>query len=562
MAERADAEPASIRWSYVRHWGDAAADHDRQPRGPGARRAATAGCSTTPSSTGSRRRCTARSTRASSTSSSARRCPGCCRTRSTTSSAGTRRSTSGTTGAWRGPARREGAAGGRPRALGRVRRTPSSGSAAALTPLARGEHGPAPGDGAGALRRRPPRLRRRAGRSPAASTTRVHQLTVSPLHNQAPHPIRVGFRIGWSRLGAAVHRAACARLARAAPTRAGVGQAGRARSSATRSASSCSTGREARFRLLGDRARAATDAAAGARPAAHRGLTGWGAMTQAGPGSRPAADPGPPGHLQHPPRRGGRRAARPAPAGARCSPRPTPTSSACRRSTGYFGAAQRGRRPGAAALPGAGHAAGVGTGDRRAAAGAGAARQYGNALLSRLPILVSDVHRLPGGGEPRSALRTMVELDGGALWVTATHLTTGRSADRAAQVAALAALHTELDGDRRRGGRLQHRPDAPELARAARAVHRRLGAGRPSATTGPGWRFWQQRRRRDATRRARRTGGSTRCGSTPGVEVPRRRSLDGGGASDHLPLWSTCWSGVERRVARRVRRSRAPAGAG
>jgi hypothetical protein len=27
----------------------------------------------------------------------------------------------------------------------------------------------------------------------------VHQLTVSPLHNQAPHPIRVGFRIGWSR---------------------------------------------------------------------------------------------------------------------------------------------------------------------------------------------------------------------------------------------------------------------------------------------------------------------------------------------------------------------------
>ncbi len=27
----------------------------------------------------------------------------------------------------------------------------------------------------------------------------MHQLTVSPLHNQAPHPIRVGFRIGWSR---------------------------------------------------------------------------------------------------------------------------------------------------------------------------------------------------------------------------------------------------------------------------------------------------------------------------------------------------------------------------
>jgi hypothetical protein len=35
--------------------------------------------------------------------------------------------------------------------------------------------------------------------SPGDLTTRVHQLTVSPLHNQAPHPIRVGFRIGWSR---------------------------------------------------------------------------------------------------------------------------------------------------------------------------------------------------------------------------------------------------------------------------------------------------------------------------------------------------------------------------
>ena len=35
--------------------------------------------------------------------------------------------------------------------------------------------------------------------SPGGLTSRVHQLTVSPLHNQAPHPIRVGFRIGWSR---------------------------------------------------------------------------------------------------------------------------------------------------------------------------------------------------------------------------------------------------------------------------------------------------------------------------------------------------------------------------
>src|SRR3978361_1142670 len=63
------------------------------------------------------------------------------------------------------------------------------------------------------------------------------------------------------------------------------------------------------------------------------------------------------------------------------------------------------------------------------------AREYGNALLSRLPILVSDVHPLPGTGEPRTALRTMLELDGFTLWVTTTHLTVEAPADRAAQVA-------------------------------------------------------------------------------------------------------------------------------
>src|SRR3712207_8440486 len=81
-------------------------------------------------------------------------------------------------------------------------------------------------------------------------------------------------------------------------------------------------------------------------------------------------------------------------------------------------------------------------------------RQYGNALLSRLPILISDVHPLPGSGEPRSALRTMLELDGGTLWVTATHLTTRSAAERAEQVAALAALHTEeMRSEERRIGK-------------------------------------------------------------------------------------------------------------
>src|SRR5436305_8574748 len=93
----------------------------------------------------------------------------------------------------------------------------------------------------------------------------------------------------------------------------------------------------------------------------------------------------------------------------------------------------------------------------------GAHRQYGNALLSRLPILVSDVHPLPGGGEPRVALRTMVELDGGALWVTTTHLTTRSSEERAAQAAALAELHTEPMQTGVLVGDFNAAPDSPEL---------------------------------------------------------------------------------------------------
>ena len=69
-------------------------------------------------------------------------------------------------------------------------------------------------------------------------------------------------------------------------------------------------------------------------------------------------------------------------------------------------------------------------------------------LLSRLPILISDVHPLPGSGEPRSALRTMLELDGGTLWVTATHLTTRSAAERAANL---------------RGGLVLRRVRPPEL---------------------------------------------------------------------------------------------------
>lgn len=164
----------------------------------------------------------------------------------------------------------------------------------------------------------------------------------------------------------------------------------------------------------------------------------------------------------------------------------------------------------------------------------GERRQYGNALLSRLPILVSDVHRLPGGGEPRSALRTMLELDGGTLWVTNTHLSTGNPWRRAGQVSALAALHT---GSMEAGvlvGDFNARPDAPELAalpgRFADAWE--LADERDDRS---GWRFWQHDEglTHPAHSPHRRID---QVWVTPGIAVPEARVLDARGASDHLPL--------------------------
>jgi len=88
---------------------------------------------------------------------------------------------------------------------------------AALTAVARGDHGRAP---ATALVLSGDVHHAYAAEvvEPEELTSRVHQLTVSPLHNQAPHPIRVGFKIGWSR-AAKRFTEALARLAKAEPNR-------------------------------------------------------------------------------------------------------------------------------------------------------------------------------------------------------------------------------------------------------------------------------------------------------------------------------------------------------
>jgi endonuclease/exonuclease/phosphatase family metal-dependent hydrolase len=159
--------------------------------------------------------------------------------------------------------------------------------------------------------------------------------------------------------------------------------------------------------------------------------------------------------------------------------------------------------------------------------------EYGNALLSLLPILVSDVHRLPGGGEPRCALRTMIELDGGALWVTTTHLSR-KSGDRAAQAAAVADLHTAPMETGIVVGDFNAAPDAPEFAvlREKFADAWELANERDDRS---GWRFWQHD---DGNTHPARSPHRRidHAWLTPGVAVATAEVLDGAGASDHLPL--------------------------
>ncbi|MDQ3715117.1 MAG: endonuclease/exonuclease/phosphatase family protein [Actinomycetota bacterium] len=96
----------------------------------------------------------------------------------------------------------------------------------------------------------------------------------------------------------------------------------------------------------------------------------------------------------------------------------------------------------------------------------GRTREYGNAILSRLPILTHDLHPLPGrrGEEPRSAQRVLVELDAGALWVINTHLTHKSPQDRAVQALAVRELVAEGMGAAVIAGDFNADNDAPELA--------------------------------------------------------------------------------------------------
>ena len=158
-------------------------------------------------------------------------------------------------------------------------------------------------------------------------------------------------------------------------------------------------------------------------------------------------------------------------------------------------------------------------------------RQYGNALLSRLPVLAQQVHRLPGRGEPRTALRAEVQVGGGALTVLTTHLANRSRPDRAAQAAVLAEL---AGADGVVVGDLNADARAPELA-PLRA--RLTDAWTAAADRSDQSRRLSLHRGQGCTHPVRRPRVRIdQVWVPPGVEVVAARVLDGSAVSDHHPL--------------------------
>lgn len=117
----------------------------------------------------------------------------------------------------------------------------------------------------------------------------------------------------------------------------------------------------------------------------------------------------------------------------------------------------------------------------------GKPREYGNAVLSHLPILTHDLHALPGGAErePRSAQRVLIELDGGALWVVNTHLSHESAEDRLAQARAVRELVDDAMGTAVIAGDFNADNDAPELAPLADLRDAWTECGRGDGCTHP-----------------------------------------------------------------------------
>ena len=92
---------------------------------------------------------------------------------------------------------------------------------------------------------------------------------------------------------------------------------------------------------------------------------------------------------------------------------------------------------------------------------------FGNAVLTRGQVLKSEVHELPGTGEPRTLLESIVRVNGGIVELYVTHTAAWAQVNRAARTAQLQCINSHLNASGHPfilTGDLNAPPDSPEMA--------------------------------------------------------------------------------------------------
>jgi len=93
--------------------------------------------------------------------------------------------------------------------------------------------------------------------------------------------------------------------------------------------------------------------------------------------------------------------------------------------------------------------------------------QFGNAILTRGEIVSHDIHKLPGIGEPRTLLESVITIDGGTVEFYVTHLAAWEKLNRGVRREQLECLSRHVRASRYPfilAGDLNAPPESPEIA--------------------------------------------------------------------------------------------------
>jgi endonuclease/exonuclease/phosphatase family metal-dependent hydrolase len=110
---------------------------------------------------------------------------------------------------------------------------------------------------------------------------------------------------------------------------------------------------------------------------------------------------------------------------------------------------------------------------------------FGNAVLTKGTVVSSEVHDLPGTGEPRSLLETVVRINGGTIAFYVTHTTAWASLNRETRTVQLACINEHVEASAFPyvvTGDLNAPPSSPEISGFLGKNVLRL-AGDPTAAT-------------------------------------------------------------------------------